>query len=122
MKTPKSTYYDKWGPSDSWTMAASKIRELFNQEAEGNWGAAKRYARNNCNYTWSGLQETVRALHSIDLITIRRFARKTWRYMDLYRHGVTGKLAEYAAKKYISHRRIPKNDYSQEIQHIYQHF
>ena len=77
---------------------------------ERYWGAAKRYARNNCNYTWSGLQETVpRALDSVDLITIRRFARKTWRYMDLYRHGVTGKLAEYAAKKYISHRRIPED-------------
>ena len=77
---------------------------------ERYWGAAKRYARNNCNYTWSGLQETVpRALDSVDLITIRRFARKTWRYMDLYRHGVTGKLAEYAAKKYKSHRRIPEN-------------
>jgi transposase len=51
---------------------------------ERYWGAAKRYARNNCNYTWSGLQETVpRALDSVDLIAIRRFARKTWRYMDL---------------------------------------
>ena len=74
---------------------------------ERYWGAAKRYARNNCNYTWSGLQETVPcALDSVDLITIRRFARKTWRYMDLYRHGITGKLAENAAKKYILHRRI----------------
>ena len=27
--------------------------------------------------------------------------------MDLYRHGFTGKLAEYAARKYKSHRRIP---------------
>ena len=74
---------------------------------EHYWGAAKRYARNNCNYTWSGLQETVpRALDSVDLITTRRFMQKTWRYMDLYRHGVTGKLAEYAAKKYKSHRRM----------------
>jgi hypothetical protein len=24
-------------------------------------------------------------------------------------YGFTGKLAEYAAKKYISHRRIPEN-------------
>ena len=29
--------------------------------------------------------------------------------MDLYKHGLAGKLAEYAAKKYISHRRIPEN-------------
>ena len=51
---------------------------------ERYWGAAKRFARNNCNYTWHGLQETVpRALDSFNLITIRRFARKMWRYMDL---------------------------------------
>ena len=28
--------------------------------------------------------------------------KKTWRYMDLYRNGIIGKLAEYAAKKYRS--------------------
>ena len=28
-------------------------------------------------------------------------------YMDLYRHGITRKLVEYAVKKYKSHRRIP---------------
>ena len=27
--------------------------------------------------------------------------------MDLYRKGITGKLVEYAAKKYKSHRYIP---------------
>ena len=27
--------------------------------------------------------------------------------MDLYKKGITGKLAEYAAKKYKSHRCIP---------------
>jgi len=29
--------------------------------------------------------------------------------MDLYRHGITGKLAEYAAKKYKLHRTIPED-------------
>ncbi|CAJ0748393.1 16_t:CDS:1, partial [Entrophospora sp. SA101] len=46
-------------------------------------------------------------LDSVPLITIRRFAQKAWRYMDLYRHGIGGKLAEYAVRKYRSHRKIP---------------
>ena len=75
---------------------------------ERYWGAAKRHSRENCNYSWEGLQRTVpESLESVSLITIRRFSRKCWRYMDLYRKGLSGKLVEYAVKKYKSHRRIP---------------
>ena len=36
-------------------------------------------------------------------ITIRRFFRKTWRYMDAYRKG---RQVAFAVKKYNSHRRV----------------
>ncbi|GBB90989.1 hypothetical protein RclHR1_18070004 [Rhizophagus clarus] len=76
---------------------------------ERYWDAAKRYSRENCNYSWEGLQRVVpESLDSITLITIRKFSIKCWHYMDLYMKGIDRKLVEYAVKKYKSHRRIPE--------------
>ena len=69
---------------------------------ETYWGAAKRYTRENCNYSWPSLQKnSSKVLDSIPLITIRKFARKSWRYMDIYQKGITGKLAEFAVNHIV---------------------
>ena len=75
---------------------------------ERYWGKAKYYTRENYNYSWSGLQQIVPiSLESVNLIIIRKFAQHAWCYMNVYRKGISGKLAEYAVKKYKGHRRIP---------------
>jgi hypothetical protein len=74
------------------------------------WSDAKRYARRNCNYTWKSLQKVVpEALDSVSLTRIRKYARRSFRYMDAYRKGLNIKQAEYAVKKYKQHRVIPQS-------------
>jgi len=71
------------------------------------WRAAKRHLRKNCNYSWKRLQQMVlKSLKSVPLITIRKFSRKCWYYMDLYRKSLSKRLVKYTVKKYKSHQRI----------------
>ena len=72
------------------------------------WAQAKRFARQNCAYSLSGLRQTIpHALDSVSIETIRKLYMRTNRYMDAYRHGLRGKAAEFAVRQYKSHRRIP---------------
>lgn len=79
------------------------------------WGAVKSYARRNCNYTFRGLQSLLpQALASVSLQSVRKFARKCYRYMDAYRitdengnRKLTPAQVEFAVKKFKKHRSIP---------------
>jgi hypothetical protein len=37
---------------------------------------------------------------------IRRFFNRSWRFMDAYRMGLSGRAAEWAVNKQKSHRRV----------------
>jgi hypothetical protein len=78
------------------------------------WGAAKAWSRANCTFNFNDHVKLVpKALNSVALSKIRKFARKSYRYMDAYRitgsggNFLTCKQIEYAVKKFRGHRKIP---------------
>lgn len=77
------------------------------------WGWSKRYFRERSTGSFKDAQRLVpESLDACPLSTIRRFFRRVQRYMDVYRLGAKGILAEYAVKKYRSHRSITAADLS----------
>ncbi|OBZ62739.1 hypothetical protein A0H81_15008 [Grifola frondosa] len=73
------------------------------------WGYAKRkYRLNPPSSAEANLERNViAALDSVPLITMRRFATRSHRFMDAYRKGLSGKQAIWASKKYRGHRVLP---------------
>ena len=77
---------------------------------ERYWGFVKRETRKLCSYSYADLVNRLpQVLNNVPTTIIRKFARKSWRYMDAYDKGLEGQAAEWAVNKYKSHRRIPEN-------------
>ena len=88
---------------------------------ERYWGAAKRIARKECNYTYAALSnnldgylDQISPPNSVPL-EIRRYYNRCWRYIRAYNDmkNVTEafKLVEkFTSRRYRSHRRIGIND------------
>ena len=76
------------------------------------WGECKRYSRKHCTYRFKDLIQILPdALRSPSLATMRRFAQKSFRYMDAYREKngqfLTTTQVEHAVRKYLGHKTIP---------------
>ncbi|ORZ29426.1 hypothetical protein BCR44DRAFT_1385169, partial [Catenaria anguillulae PL171] len=75
---------------------------------ERKWGAAKRFARDNCSYSLTALRAVIpQALDSVRLYLSRRFHEKSLRYMAIYEAvRCSAPLADLICRTYRSHRRV----------------
>ena len=80
------------------------------------WGRAKSIYQ---TYPESSREDclednTVTALESIPLLMMRKFSNRSLRFMDAYGHGLNGRQAAWASRKYRGHRVLP-NDIMEEL-------
>ncbi|KIJ43854.1 hypothetical protein M422DRAFT_169388, partial [Sphaerobolus stellatus SS14] len=71
------------------------------------WGWTKHQYRAVSDQKFSTAKALIpKILDSVDVKLIRKFFRKTWRYLDAYEKGLDAQQAAFAVKIYKSHRRI----------------
>ena len=64
------------------------------------WGMVKRNLRENCNYTFSRLQENMpKALALVPVTLIRKWENRMKRWMDTYREGLSVQDTQAKVKK-----------------------
>jgi hypothetical protein len=77
---------------------------------EQYWGFVKWEIRQSCNYNYADLlRKVLETLVSVPVMIIRKFACRSWRYMDAYDKSLEGRAAEWAVNKFKSHRCISEN-------------
>jgi hypothetical protein len=75
------------------------------------WGWVKREFRDSCTGKFAESQRLLTVmLDKCPVIVIRRFIRRAFRYVSVYRLGATGPLADFAVKKYRSHRTVSQRE------------
>jgi hypothetical protein len=88
---------------------------------ERYWGAAKRVARLECDYSFKSLQQQLpRFLDTISPTQgtptmIRRFYKRAWRFVEAYSQDLSvqeaaAQVHKFSARQYKSHRRIGQHD------------
>ena len=77
---------------------------------ERYWATIKHWLRYHCDEGGNTMRVRLRKAMSdpkvASLSLLRKHARVSWRYMDAYRKGLSGVVAEYAVKKAKSHRTV----------------
>ena len=76
------------------------------------WGTVKRYLWENCDYTFTALQENLpKALASASVEPIRKWEHQMWHWVDAYdggmgAHYVQLHVQKFSSTKFRSHRRV----------------
>ena len=86
---------------------SSYVQLVFILEVTQYWGWCKGRYRDVYKSRFEDAKKAaVEYLNACPVEVIRRFFNRSWRFMDAYRRGLTGRAAEWAVRKQKSHRRV----------------